>query len=317
VIGIFGAGGFIGQHLTNHFAGGGRDVVAVSRSFGGPTVGTGDTRRGRVGHVRRVEADFRDREAMWHCLSGVETVVQLVSSSSPAMGNSNFSGDIRENVIPHAEFLSMCVQAGVQRVVFLSSGGTVYGPHRGHRPIPETAATNPISSYGLTKLMVEKLIAMHGHIDQLDYVVLRVSNPFGPGQVLKKGQGLIPALLDRYQRGEPITVFGDGSATRDYIYVDDLLRAVSLSVGLAGHRQLTLNLGTGVGRSVMDVVRAIEDLAGIAFAVEHVPARETDVDHVRLDISRARETLGWEPQVSFEDGLARTLMEYGRLTPSR
>lgn len=255
--------------------------------------------------------------AMQHALVGVKTVVQLVSSSSPAMGNSNASGDIRENVVPHAEFLPMCVQAGVERLIFLSSGGTVYGPHPGVDELSETAPTSPICSHGLTKLMVERLITMHGHVDQLDYVILRVSNPYGPGQVFKNGQGLIPALLGRHERGEPITVFGDGSATRDYIYIDDVLRAVRRAVELGGHRQLTLNVGTGIGRSVMDVIRSIESIAGIAFDIEFVPARDSDVRHVRLDISRARGVLGWAPTTPFEVGLARTLVQYAPSLPSR
>jgi UDP-glucose 4-epimerase len=304
LIGIFGANGFIGGHLTHYLASQGHQVVAVGRSRTDFEPLPGD--------VRWIEADFRDVQVMKRALIGISTVVQLISSSSPALGNSNASGDIRENVLPHAEFLPMCVAAGVQRVIFMSSGGTVYGPKVGRTSIRETASTNPICSHGLTKLMVEKLIVMHGSVDQLGYVILRVSNSFGPRQVYKNGQGLIPALLGRHDRGQPVTVFGDGSATRDYIYIDDVVQAVGRAIDLSGHRQLTLNIGTGTGRSVMHVIRSIENVAGIKFRLQYVPARDSDVRHVRLDISKAREVLQWSPNTPFEDGLLRTLIVHGK-----
>ena len=115
------------------------------------------------------------------------------------MKNDHEIADIAENVIPHVQFLKSCVQAGVKRYIFLSSGGTVYGPGA-PTPTPETSQTNPISSHGLTKLVVEKYIQMHGHVDGLEYIILRVANPFGPGQEFRKGQGLIAAILDHWRK---------------------------------------------------------------------------------------------------------------------
>ena len=294
MIAVFGANGFIGRHLTRRLAAS-RDVIAVSRTFAGDEA--------PAPAVRRVAADFRDEQAAAAALHDATTVVQLVASSTPAMGTARTAHDISENVLPHVPFLQQCVSHGVRRYVFLSSGGTVYGPSDG-TPLAETAPTNPISSHGITKLMVEKLITMHGHIDGLDYVILRVANPYGPGQVFKNGQGLIPALLQRHERGLPIQLYGDGSASRDYIFIDDLIAAIERAVDLDGHRQETLNIGTGVGTSVRDVVRTIEDVAGITFEVEHLPARKTDVPSVVLDVSRARDVLGWTPDVNFRQGVA-------------
>src|SRR5690606_37125238 len=130
-------------------------------------------------------------------------------TSSPALMNEHLTVDILENVIPHIDFLRVCTTLPIRRIVFLSSGGAVYGPSVS-TPTTESAPTNPISSHGLTKLMVEKYIQMHSEIDGLEYAILRVANPFGPGQIYQKGQGLIPAILDRWHRREPIRILGTG-----------------------------------------------------------------------------------------------------------
>src|SRR5690606_29266876 len=138
--------------------------------------------------------------------------------------------------------LRECVSVGVRRFVFLSSGGSVYGPVPGDRTIPETHPTNPISSHGVTKLMMEHFIRLHSHLDDLEHVILRVANPYGPGQIVKTGQGLIPALLQRHAKGLPVTVYGDGSAARDYVYIDDVVDAIVRAINITDHQQLTVNI---------------------------------------------------------------------------
>lgn len=189
MIGIYGADGFIGRHLVARLAELGEPVRAVSRRFDKDFIEPFSEM------VEFVEADLRDSLDMASSLQEIHTVVQLVSTSSPGLGNDYESADIQENVVPHIEFLQACVRAGVKRYIFLSSGGTVYGPDA-PLPTPETSLANPINSHGLTKLIVEKYIQMHGHVDDLGYAILRVANPFGPGQEFRKNQGLIPALID-------------------------------------------------------------------------------------------------------------------------
>jgi UDP-glucose 4-epimerase len=303
VIAVFGANGFIGKHVTRSLVGAGRPVVAVGRTIDADL---------RHGLVRAVECDLRDLDRVTEALAGVDTVIQLMGTSTPAQGNERAAENIRNDVIPHVEFLTRCTEVGVRRVVFMSSGGTIYGQVATADPVGEDTPADPISSHGATKLMVEQFIRLHGHLHDLEYVILRAANPFGPGQRFRRGQGLIPALLQRHAAGEPITIFGDGSATRDYIYIDDLVDATIRAATLPGPQQLVLNVGTGVHRSVLDVVRAIERISGIEFVVEHAPHREADVGSIALDITRAREVLGWTPTTDFEDGLARTLAAMDR-----
>jgi len=301
MIGVYGANGFIGRNLLSRLVAGGVGVRAVSRRFDEDTV------RSLSGSVEFTTANFLDPLEMAASLQDLSTVVQLISTSSPGLKNEHAVADIKENVIPHVEFLQSCLQAGVRRYVFISSGGTVYGPDA-MIPTPESAPADPICSHGLTKLSIEKYIQMHGKVDGLEYVILRLSNPFGPGQEFRKGQGLIPAIMDRYRKGLPVRVFGGGLARRDYIFIDDVVDAILAAIELAGPQQAVINVGSGETRSVLEVIETIEEVCGISFEREWAESRKTDVDVSCLDISRARKLLDWQPKTDFRDGIEKTLL---------
>lgn len=300
MIGIYGANGFIGRHLIRAYGAHGIPIKAVSRRFDEDFI----SEFGNM--VETVVADLASPIEIAASLQGVSTVVQLVSTSSPGLQNNHSIADIRENVVPQVEFLQNCIRSKVKRYVFISSGGTVYGPGT-DLPFSESHPTNPICSHGLTKLIVEKYIHMYGHVDGLEYVILRLSNPFGPGQKFRKGQGLIPAILDRHRRGMPATIFGDGQAKRDYIYIDDVIDAIRAAVDLEGKPRITLNIGSGSPLSIYQVIEAIEEILGCALSKEYVDTRKTDVDVNYLDIALARRILGWHPKVAFHDGIGRTI----------
>lgn len=307
MIGVFGARGFLGHNVTQDLVAHGHPVVAVARTYDGDGPRFDD-----VDGVEQVELDFRDREAVRPLLSRLDTVVHLIGSSSPASGGTSVAAEFLEHVVPQAAFVDECVAAGVRRVVFASSGGTIYGPAAGaNGPIDEQHPTEPINSHGISKLMIEKSLAFHGHVHGLQYVNLRISNAYGPGQTVRHGQGLVPALLQRYRAGTPVCVIGDGSATRDFVYVDDVVAAARKAVEVAGEPRLTVNIGTGVGTTVMQVIRLIESLAGITFELEHQAARGADVPANVLDVTRARRELDWSPGVDLATGLARTLRHHG------
>lgn len=305
MIGIFGANGFIGKHLVRRFAKGGQSIRAVSRRFDEEFVADH-----RDDDVEFVVADFGDSIGMASALQGVDIVIQLISTSSPGLQNNYVIHDIEENVTPHVEFLQNCLQVGVRRYIFISSGGTVYGPGS-DQPFKETHPTNPICSHGLTKLMVEKYLRMYGHLDGIEYGILRLSNPFGPGQEFHKGQGLIPVILGCLRDGRPLGVYGDGLARRDYIYIDNVIDAIESAVTSSAIGQTILNIGSGETRSVIEVIDAVEKAANRRIEREFIKARKTDIAISSLDIGRARQVLGWCPRVSFEDGIRNTL-EYKR-----
>lgn len=300
MIGIYGSNGFIGRHLVRRLSFAGVPTRAVSRRQ------DPEFMSGIAGSVEFLEADLGDPLAMAASLQDIDTVVQMVSTSSPGLKNDHAIADLKDNVLPQVKFLQTCVRAGVRRYIFLSSGGTVYGPDAAI-PTPETAAVNPICSHGLTKLFVEKYIQMHGHVDGLEYLVLRLANPYGPGQEYRKGQGLIPAIIDRHRRGLPIRIFGGGQARRDYVYIDDVIDALELAIQKQGRPQLVLNIGSGETRSVVEVIEAVEDITNISLEREYVDARETDVDVSCLEIAQARADLDWIPTTPFRIGLEHAL----------
>lgn len=298
MIGVFGANGFIGKHLTRALAAAGEEVVAVGRRFDDDM---------RALDVTRVEGDLAQADVMGKALVGVDTVVHLMGSSTPALGNARAAEDIEADVIPHVRFIDQCVSAGVGRFIFASSGGTVYGPVSDDAPVPESTPTNPICSHGVTKLMVEHFIRLNGHLHGMDYVIARIANPYGPGQVFRNGQGLIPAVLQRYQDGQPIAILGDGSASRDYVYIDDVIEALRACIVAPDRLELVVNIGTGHATSISEILTTIETVAGIKFDIEHRPPRASDVHSVALDVSRAKEVLGWRPRTSLRDGIAHTV----------
>lgn len=302
MIGVFGASGFIGRNIVARLISDSISFRAISRHRpsmieGYPTAA-----------LDYLEADFEDSLAMESALVGIDTVIQLISTSSPGFGNRQIVADVEHNAIPHIKFMHTCAEIGVKRYIFVSSGGTVYGPPKSI-PISESHPTNPISSHGLTKLTTEKYLQMFSYQSSMDYVILRLANVFGPGQVFQKGQGLIPAVLDRYERGEPIDIIGSGEARRDYVYIGDFVSACMAAATVPGPIREVINIGSGESRSILQVLDAMESILKTRFERSHRQGRHTDVDVNQLDIRRAKDVLGWHPEISFEVGLERMLSE--------
>ena len=300
MIGVYGANGFIGRHLTRALVLRGHTVRTISRQYDNAFM---DEFYGRADIVK---ADIRSPCDIIASLNGLETAVQLMSTSSPGLGNFQLIEDIEDNVAPHVRFLQAVRESRIKRVIFASSGGTVYGPDA-QVPTPESAPCFPISSHGLTKLFLEKYIHMFGKTDALEYFILRISNPYGPDQTFKKRQGLIPAVMHHHRLGQPLPLYGGGEARRDYVYIDDVIDAFVMAIEANGSPKEILNIGSGRSRSVIEVIKAIEAVIEEDVAINAVEARISDVTESRLDISKAKAVLNWSPTISFEEGLKRTL----------
>jgi UDP-glucose 4-epimerase len=299
VIGVFGANGFIGRAVVRHLLGRHRRVVAIGRAF------PADYEHIVGGAVETRVVDFRDALSVHAILQGIDQAIDLVNSSSPALGNGRVVEDVATNVSPHISFVQSCILSRVSRIVFLSSGGTIYGAPR-YLPLDEDHPTDPLVSYGAAKLMVEHYLRMLTRESAVDHVILRVSNPYGPGQVLRKGQGLIASILERQAAGRPIVVYGDGRTQRDYLYIDDLCGALTAALEAPSMRQ-TFNIGTGQGRSTLDVIHAVQAAVGREFAIAHGDERSTDPKSNVLDCRKAAELLNWTADTSFEEGIRRTV----------
>ena len=251
-----------------------------------------------------VEGELGNHGLIREAVEGREVVYHFVSTTLPKTSNDDPLYDVRSNLVDTLQLLESCVEAGVRKVVFASSGGTVYGPPE-TLPINEDQPTNPITSYGIVKLAVEKYLGLYYHLHGLDYAALRISNPYGAYQDPRGQQGAISVFLHRLHTGLPIKIWGDGEVVRDYLYVSDLLDALVLAAGVETQRKV-LNLGSGQGVSLNELIGLISEVTGERPVVEYLSARSLDVPASVLDVSRARKELGWVPQTGLVEGMDHT-----------
>jgi UDP-glucose 4-epimerase len=215
-------------------------------------------------------------------------------------------GDLQSNLVSSLNLLRACCELNVGRVIFLSSGGTVYGIPQVH-PTPEDHPTQPISAYGVTKLMVEKYLQMYRHLHGLEYTILRPSVPYGPRQNPLRHQGVVTVFIYNLLMGKPVTIFGDGETVRDFFYIEDLTSALLAAKDVAfDPAQAVFNLGGGQPYTLNQLVRILESVLGVTPRVEHLPPRNFDVPRLLLDTGRARARLNWAPRVSLEEGIRHT-----------
>lgn len=294
---VLGGHGFIGSHLVDLLLETDHQVRILDRApprFHAVPIGIED-----------VQADWKDKKALRTALADVDIVFHLIGTTLPASSNRNPVFDVQSNVVGTLNLLQACVEQGVKRVVFSSSGGTIYGVPQ-TTPIPETAPTNPISSYGITKLMIEKYLALYHRLHGLDYMIVRGSNPYGERQNPDRPQGAPVVFMGGLARGETITVWGDGSAVRDYVHVHDMARAFLLLAEAQPTGERIFNVGSGSGTSLNDLLDLLAQVTGITPRVDYQPARPFDIPVNVLDIRRIGEAVGWRPQIPLEEGLART-----------
>ena len=293
---IIGGSGFIGSHVTDALLAAGWDVTVY------------DLERERYrpprDAVRYIQGDLSDVTRLHEALTGADVVFHLVSTTIPQTSNEAPVYDIESNLVNTVRLLELCVRAGVGKVIFLSSGGTVYGKPR-TLPIPEAHPLDPICSYGVVKLTIEKYLHLFHHLYGLPYVVLRASNPYGRRQNPLGRQGAAAVFLGRVARDLPITIWGDGEIIRDYFHVSDLARACVMAAG-ADLTAAVLNIGGGHGVSLNQLVEAVERVVNKPVQVQRLPDRVFDVHDVVLDIQQAGAQLGWRPTVPLDEGLADT-----------
>ena len=296
---VLGGAGFIGSHLAEALLQAGHRV----RIFDRPHLDRLPAFLQR-GEFEVFTGDFLNPRALTPALEGSEIVFHLVSTTLPKTSNDNPVYDVESNVVGSLRLLELCREHGVRKVVFTSSGGTVYGVPRSV-PISESHPTDPICSYGIHKLVIEKYLQLHHRIHGLDYCVVRPANLYGPRQRLDIAQGAVAVFLDRALRGKPIQIWGDGSVVRDYLYVGDAAEALVKAAAFEGEPRL-FNIGSGAGTSLTQLIQEIERLLGRAVPVEYAAARSLDVPANVLDASLARRHLGWAPRTSLAEGLRRT-----------
>jgi len=290
---VLGGTGFIGSHIVDALLNEGYYVKVLDRTLK-------HTENNHPHSVEYLQADFGDSLILLEALTGIDVVIHLVSSTVPGTSNLDPIADIQTNLINSVNLFKAMHQANVQRIIYFSSGGTVYGnPMK--TPISENHSTHPISSYGITKLAIENYLYMHQELYGLKPVILRLSNPYGPRQGRFGSQGVIGTFLKQIMQGQAIKIWGDGSVIRDYIYISDAVSAcmAAINTEVSG----TFNIGSRIGYSLLDIVKEIELCTQKNAELIFESQRGFDVKEVVLDISLAKEQLNWSPECTLQNGV--------------
>lgn len=296
---LVGGCGFIGSHVVDSLLRNGHPVRIFDRR--------NEVFRTPLHGVEYVMGDLADIPQVYEALSGVQAVIYLASATVPATSNLDPVADIIGNQVAMVRFLEVMRTTGVRKLVYLSSGGTVYGIPSTDI-VEETHPLRPIGSYGIVKVAIENYLQMENRLHGLQHLVLRASNPYGPRQGHTGTQGIIGTYLWRIMRDEAIDVWGDGSVVRDFIHVRELADLCVSAV--QSHVSGCYNAGSGIGTSVMEIIgsinRIIMKTGKKAVTPIYKPSRGFDVPRIVLDIRRARRDFNWKPTIDLENGIAET-----------
>ena len=294
---ITGGGGFIGTHLAHLFTASGARVAILDRHAPQGVEMCGQS-------IRYIRGELEDAVALAGALDSVDVVYHLAWSGIHSVSNQDVSGHAAVNLLPTLKLLDACTGANFKRIVFLSSGGAVYGNTTAGL-IREDHPTRPISAYGVAKLTAEAYFEFYWRFKGLEYFILRPSVPYGEWQNLQRGQGAVGVFLDCAVRRKPITIWGSGTTVRDYFYVGDLARACILAANPEIGRGI-YNIGGGVPVTLNQLLDLVLDVTQADLHVTHEAERPFDPCNVVMDTTRARTTLLWKPTISLRAGIAKT-----------
>ena len=297
---IFGGLGFIGSHLCHELL---KHCSAV-RAFDRPGESR-DTVQSIENRIEIVGGDISNTNEVLEGLRDATVLINLVHTTVPGSSMQDPGYDVVSNVASAVKWLERLEETNLRKIIYFSSGGTVYGiPET--VPITEDHPTNPISSYGVTKLAIEKYTALYANRFGIEYRLVRPSNVYGPRQRLSHGQGVIGILANRALNREVLEVWGEGTHQRDYLFIGDLVDAILKLLVYRGPFRI-FNISSGTGHSVLDLIAVLSKEIDPLPRVEHRPGRGFDVPVNILDSSRLRQETGWRPVIGFEEGIRRTI----------
>jgi len=299
---VLGGNGFIGSHLVDELLASGHSVRVFDRFP--------EKYRPPISNVDYRTGNFGDAFSMAEALQGIDVVFHLISTTVPGTSNLNPVADINDNLISTVVLLDQMIKIGIKRIVYLSSGGTVYGKPN-IIPIPENHPLNPICSYGVVKVAIENYLKMYQELYGLQPTIIRPSNPFGPRQGHDGVQGVIATFISKLFHNHPIKVWGDGSIIRDYMSVTDLVRLCVITSEM--NYCDIFNAGSGNGVSVTEIIELLTEVSGHSPLISYEIGRAFDVKEVVLDISNTKSITGWNPTVDFAAGLLQHWNWYASL----
>ncbi len=293
---ITGGAGFIGTALAKALAVEGYTPLVLDTASRLAAVGSS------LEGVETGILDFPEIEDIGTRLRGATALYHLACTTNPSLSMESMVCDAKANIAPSLALFEAAAVAGVKRIVFASSGGTIYGVPR-ILPVGEDGDKAPLCAYGVSKLAVENYLSLYGQSTAVETISLRPGNPYGPYQLCGVTIGVIARYLSLIAAGEPLEVWGNGGVVRDYIWIEDLAQAFVLAL----RDDLptgAYNIGSGIGMSINDIIALIFRVTGRKVPVRNLPARSFDVPGIVLDSARFRELTGWKPQTPIEEGIA-------------
>lgn len=299
---ITGGAGFIGSHLVEHHLRAGHTVAVLDNL----STGRRENLAGFWDRVPLFRVDLADRAGLTAAFSAFrpEVVSHHAAQMSVHSSSQDPVADAHTNIIGTLHVLNACRAQGVNKLIFASSGGTVYG-EAAQTPTPEMASSPPITPYGISKLAAENYVRYFSHSAGLNFSILRYGNVYGPRQAPHGEAGVVAIFIEKLLAGEAPLIQGDGEQSKDFIHVEDIARAHMLAVN-AGDGG-TYNVGSGSTTSINQLLEYIQAQLGSYLRPGRGPARPGDVRVSHLSIDKARQDLGWSPQIKLEVGLIDTL----------
>lgn len=297
---VLGANGFIASHLVDKLASDGHHVRAFDRHSSNRQVYETSP------NVEAFAGDYLNQGDLKAALEDIDYVFHFISTTTPATAENDPTIDIETNIRMSVELFKLCVDAKVQRVIFASTGGAIYGDN-GIEGVAhsEVEPTMPKSPYGIGKQAIEGYLRYFVNKHGLDSTSLRISNPYGERQPTHRRQGVIPIFLDNIEHDRPLDVYGDGSMVRDYIYVKDLAAMVA-GMFEADNLKPVYNLGSGQGNTITELIDIAKEVTGKDPEIHHKPVPTTFLQEVILDTSLYEADFGKFPLTNLRDGMTAT-----------
>ena len=289
---LLGGGGFIGTALSRCLCENKFNVHILSRHFLARQI-----EPNMIFH----QGSMDDRKILERVLPECKTIIHLASSTTPGSSSRQPALEADKNITPTLRFLDILQSYKNFHIIFVSSGGTLYGNPES-TPVNETDLLNPLSFHGAGKVAIETFLRTFSTFPEKNITIVRPSNVYGPGQSLHRGFGVIRTMLEHVRRGTMMEIWGDGTSIRDFLYIEDMLAALVCLIDLP-HDNNTYNVGSGIGYSLNQLKEIIESVCGKKLHAIYRPGRQIDVKTIVLDSSRLIKKTKWHPSVSLEQGI--------------
>jgi UDP-glucose 4-epimerase len=297
---VTGGAGFIGSHTVDALVASGADEIAVLDDLS-----TGKRKQVNA-KAALYQIDLRDAVAVASVVEKVrpEVIFHLAAQMDVRRSVADPAFDAQVNVVGFVNLMESARKHGLERVVFSSTGGAIYG-EQDEFPCTEDHPKRPVSPYGVAKLATEAYLFFYKVEYGIDYLALRFGNVYGPRQDPHGEAGVVAIFCGRLLDGKPVTIYGDGTQTRDYVYVGDVVRAV-IAAGKSSASGLAINIGTGLETNVNDLYSTLASIADFPTKAEHASARPGEQKRSVISPARAQKELGWRPEKKLADGLEET-----------